>query len=90
MSSSVTFIDHIKLAFRILTLAERYFNIITFCPEISDIIESLCPMMQALQMIWIISPYFSKDDRMTGLFERIARCLCNRVSHILTPPTLFK
>ena len=75
---------------RFLALAERYFNIITLSSEIDDIVESLSPMMQALQMIWIISPYFSKDDRMTAIFERIAGCLCDRVSHMLAPPKLFK
>ncbi|EUB64627.1 Dynein heavy chain 10, axonemal [Echinococcus granulosus] len=77
--------DNIKL----LALAERYFKIITYCTEIDDIIESLCPLMQALQMIWIISPYFNKEDRMTVIFERIAWCLCSRVSRMLTPSELF-
>ncbi|VUZ41967.1 unnamed protein product, partial [Hymenolepis diminuta] len=41
-------------------------------------------------MIWIISPYYSKDDRMSVIFERIAWCLCNRVSRMLAPTELFK
>ncbi|VDM21658.1 unnamed protein product, partial [Hydatigera taeniaeformis] len=74
---------------KLLALVERYFKIITYGTNLDDIIESLCPLMQALQMIWIISPYFNKEDRMTVIFERIAWCLCDRISKMLTPQELF-
>lgn len=69
---------------------ERYFKILTYSPSIQEVIDSLSPLMQALQMIWIISRYFSKDDRMTVLFEEIAWCLCNRASHMLDFSELFR
>ncbi|KAL5967125.1 Dynein heavy chain 10 axonemal, partial [Taenia solium] len=74
---------------KLLALVERYFKILTYSTEINDILETLCPLMQALQMIWIISPYFNKEDRMTVIFERMAWCLCERVSRMLTPSELF-
>ncbi|VDO03424.1 unnamed protein product [Rodentolepis nana] len=78
--------DNVKF----LELVKRYFKIMTYHTDINDIIESLNPLMQALQMIWIISPYYSKDDRMCVIFERIAWCLCDRVSRMLSPTNLFK
>ncbi|KAM7539583.1 hypothetical protein Aperf_G00000039574 [Anoplocephala perfoliata] len=78
--------DNVKF----LELVERYFKIMTYCADINEIVESLCPLMQALQMIWIISPYYSKNDHMSVIFERIAWCLCDRVSRMLTPNEIFK
>ncbi|VDN16094.1 unnamed protein product [Dibothriocephalus latus] len=57
--------------------------------NVNDVTETLSPLMQALQMIWIISRHYNKDERMVPLFERIAWSLCDRVSRVLEPSSFF-
>lgn len=52
-------------------------------------LDTIPQMMETLQIVWMISPYYNSDERMMPLMERIAWQLCERVAqgidvHILS------
>ena len=48
--------------------------------SLQPIIDTLFSMMTALRMVWIISRYYSTEERMVGLLEKIARLIAQKVS----------
>nr|CAD7411754.1 unnamed protein product [Timema poppensis] len=57
------------------SLAQTMSNATDF-RTITDILPS---MMDGLHMIWVLSQFYSTDEKMIGLLERIAYVLCNKV-----------
>ncbi|KAL3317578.1 Dynein heavy chain 10, axonemal [Cichlidogyrus casuarinus] len=74
---------------RFLTLIERHCKTLTFGTTFAAAIETLFPLVQALQMIWVISRHYNKDERMVPLMERIAWALRKRVRSAIDIPILF-
>ncbi|KAG5468437.1 hypothetical protein LSCM1_02417 [Leishmania martiniquensis] len=48
--------------------------------SLQPIIDTLFSMMTALRMVWIISRFYSTEERMVGLLEKIARLIAQKVS----------
>jgi len=76
--------DNVKF----LTTLERHFKNITHYKSIangslSNIADTLAPMLNALRMVWIISRHYSDDARMGSLMERIANEIGDKVKPTL-------
>lgn len=41
-------------------------------------------------MVWILSPYYSNDERMLPLMERISWCLKNTTKAIIDTSVIFE
>lgn len=54
------------------------------------ILETIPPLMDSLQIVWIISRHYNTNERMLPLMERIAWQLCERVSQVVDVSTIFK
>lgn len=54
------------------------------------ILENISPLMDSLQIVWIISSHYNTNERMVPLMERIAWQLCERVHQGIDVHTLFK
>ena len=54
------------------------------------ILENIPPLMDSLQIVWIISCHYNTNERMVPLMERIAWQLCERVSQVIDVRTLFR
>ncbi|CAG9462277.1 unnamed protein product [Pedinophyceae sp. YPF-701] len=67
--------DNVKF---LMTL-ERHFKSLA-APDLSVVLDTLPPMMNALRMVWIISRHYSNDLRMGSLLERIAQEIHSQVS----------
>jgi dynein heavy chain len=76
--------DNVKF----LTTLERHFKNISH-GSLTQILDTLSPMMGALRMVWIISRHYSDDTRMGTLFERIANEIGNRVAAEINVKVLF-
>lgn len=55
--------------------------------QINDGIPSLT---NGLKMIWILSSYYSSEEKMISLFERISWQLCQNIRKNLSIDKLFK
>ena len=67
--------DNVKF----LNTLERHFKNIAQ-GDFAAILDTLPSMMNAIRMVWIISRYYNKDERMTPLMERIAWQISDKVS----------
>lgn len=54
------------------------------------ILETIPPLMDSLQIIWMLSCHYNTNERMVPLMERIAWQLCERVTQIIDVHELFK
>lgn len=54
------------------------------------ILETIPPLMESLQIVWMISYHYNTNDCMVPLMERIAWQLCERVTQAIDVHTLFK
>eukprot|EP00899_Mesostigma_viride_P018540 jgi/Mesvir1/26688/Mv20468-RA.1 len=77
--------DNIKF----LTTLERHFKNIS-TGTLSQVLDTLLPMMNALRMVWIISRHYSDDNRMGSLFERIANEIGDKVTEEIDIKALFQ
>ncbi|KAG5494118.1 hypothetical protein JKF63_01953 [Porcisia hertigi] len=72
--------DNVKF----LGTLDRYFRMLhSVEPKhgtLQPIIDTLFSMMTALRMVWIISRFYSTEERMVGLLEKIARLIAQKVS----------
>ncbi|XP_046382890.1 dynein axonemal heavy chain 10 [Ischnura elegans] len=68
----------------------RNFKIITHCESLEEMIKTIYEMMNCLRMVWVLNKYYSVEENMVSLMERIANTLCNRVETVLNSKTLFK
>ena len=53
-------------------------------------LETIPPLMNSLQIVWIISCHYNTNERMVPLMERIAWQLCERVAQVIDIHMLFK
>jgi dynein heavy chain len=70
--------DNVKF----LTTLERHFKHIRDGP-LTQILDTLPSMMNALRMVWVISRHYKDDQRMEPLFGRIGWEIANSVSTLI-------
>uniref|UniRef100_A0A3Q3JRK8 Dynein heavy chain tail domain-containing protein n=1 Tax=Monopterus albus TaxID=43700 RepID=A0A3Q3JRK8_MONAL len=75
---------------RFLSTLERYFMNLATGANLRVILENIPPLMDSLQIIWLMSHHYNTDERMVPLMERIAWQLCERVSQVIDVHTLFE
>ncbi|KAL7391500.1 hypothetical protein ABVT39_010104 [Epinephelus coioides] len=75
---------------RFLSTLERYFMNLGTGANFSVILETIPPLMDTLQIVWMISCHYNTNERMVPLMERIAWQLCERVAQVIDVHTLFK
>lgn len=54
------------------------------------ILETVPPLMDSLQIVWMLSCYYNTNERMVPLMERIAWQLCERVAQAIDVHEIFK
>lgn len=54
------------------------------------ILETIPPLMDSLQIVWMLSCYYNTNERMVPLMERIAWQLCERVAQAIDVNQMFK
>lgn len=54
------------------------------------ILETIPPLMDSLQIVWMLSCHYNTNERMVSLMERIAWQLCERVDQVIDVHKLFK
>lgn len=54
------------------------------------ILETIPPLMDSLQIVWMLSCYYNTNERMVPLMERIAWQLCERVAQAIDVNKMFK
>ena len=77
--------DNVKF----LTTLERHFKHIRD-GALTQILDTLPSMMNALRMVWVISRHYKDDTRMEPLFGRIGWEIANRVSTMVNMRTIFR
>ncbi|KAM4590913.1 dynein axonemal heavy chain 10 isoform 1-T1 [Odontesthes bonariensis] len=75
---------------RLLKALERHFMNLATGESFAVILDNIPPLMESLQIIWIISHHYNTKERMFPLMERIAWQLCQRVVLGIDIHTLFK
>ncbi|XP_024909460.1 dynein heavy chain 10, axonemal-like [Cynoglossus semilaevis] len=75
---------------RFLSTLERHFMNLATGSHFGVILETIPPLMDSLQIVWIISRHYNTNERMLPLMERIAWQLCERVSQVVDVSTIFK
>lgn len=78
--------DNVKFLLTIL----RHLKTITHSHSYRAIQSALTGLIDGLHMIWILSRYYNSDRIMIDFMRRISVCLCQKVSTVLKPDTLFK
>lgn len=78
--------DNVKFLMTIM----RHMDIITNCNDFDKITECLPDLMERLQLIWILSRYYSTDEVMVPFMERIIWCLREKVKRELNNEFLFR
>lgn len=72
--------DNVKF----LGTLDRHFRIIqNLDPKtgsLMPIIDTMSSMMTAIRMVWIISRFYSTEERMVGLLEKVAKLIAQKVS----------
>lgn len=54
------------------------------------ILETIPPLMDSLQIVWMLSCHYNTNECMVPLMERIAWQLCERVAQAIDVPKIFK
>ncbi|XP_062273833.1 dynein axonemal heavy chain 10 [Scomber scombrus] len=75
---------------RFLSTLERHFNNLASGANFDVYLETIPPLMNSLQIVWIISCHYNTNERMVPLMERIAWQLCERVAQVIDIHMLFK
>ncbi|XP_054466216.1 dynein axonemal heavy chain 10 [Anoplopoma fimbria] len=75
---------------RFLSTLERHFMNLGTGATFSVLLETIPPLLNSLQIVWIISSHYNTNERMVPLMERIAWQLCQRVTQVIDVHTLFK
>uniref|UniRef100_A0A3Q2Z942 Dynein heavy chain tail domain-containing protein n=1 Tax=Hippocampus comes TaxID=109280 RepID=A0A3Q2Z942_HIPCM len=73
-----------------LKTLERHFKNLATGAHFSVIIETIPPLMNSLQVVWLISCHYNRNDRMVPLMERIVWQLSERVAQVIDIHVLFK
>ncbi|XP_076299607.1 uncharacterized protein LOC143218359 [Lasioglossum baleicum] len=75
---------------RFLQTVVRHFKVISESDDFKLATESISALADGLRMIWILSSYYSVEEKMMGLMERISWQLCQTVINHLGIKDLFK
>ncbi|CAJ1068269.1 LOW QUALITY PROTEIN: dynein heavy chain 10%2C axonemal [Xyrichtys novacula] len=76
--------------FRYVSILERHFMNLASGASFSMILETIPDLMESLQIVWMMSIHYTKNERMVPLMERIAWQLCDRVDRAISFQTLLK
>jgi dynein heavy chain len=76
--------DNVKF----LSTLERHLKMIA-CAELSAMTESLPSLFNGLRMVWVLSRHYNTDERMSGLMQRTAEEISDRVVAEVNVPVLF-
>ncbi|XP_072767433.1 LOW QUALITY PROTEIN: dynein axonemal heavy chain 10-like [Anoplolepis gracilipes] len=68
----------------------RYFKLITESDSFESIEECIPSLMEGLRMLWVLSSYYCREEKMMQLVDRISWQLCENVKHNLAIVLLFK
>ncbi|KYQ51703.1 Dynein heavy chain 10, axonemal [Trachymyrmex zeteki] len=68
----------------------RYFKLITESDSFESISECILSLMEGLRMLWVLSSYYCREERMMLLMDRISWQLCENVKQNLAIVRLFK
>ncbi|XP_050455387.1 dynein axonemal heavy chain 10 [Cataglyphis hispanica] len=68
----------------------RYFKLITESDSFESIAECIPSLMEGLRMLWVLSSYYCREDKMILLMDRISWQLCENVRRNLAIVSLFK
>lgn len=75
---------------RFLSTIERHLKTITYSHDFYEMTDAIPHIMEGLELVWMLSRHYNKDERMCRLLEMIARLLYDRVTTILHPKSLFR
>ncbi|XP_061907302.1 dynein axonemal heavy chain 10-like isoform X2 [Entelurus aequoreus] len=75
---------------RFLKTLERHFKNLATGANFGVILETIPPLMNSLQVVWLISCHYNNIERMVPLMERIVWQLCERVTQVIDLNVLFK
>ncbi|XP_076621651.1 dynein heavy chain at 89D [Colletes latitarsis] len=75
---------------RFLQTVIRYFKLIAESDSFKSITQAITSLIEGLRMIWVLSGYYSSEEKMMGLLERISWQLCQNVIENLSIKNLFK
>nr|XP_031841739.1 dynein heavy chain 10, axonemal [Nomia melanderi] len=75
---------------RFLQTVIRHFKVITETDDFKSATQSVLSLPEGLRMIWILSSYYSSEDKMIILMERVSWQLCQTVIKYLDIKDLFK
>ncbi|EZA57210.1 Dynein heavy chain 10, axonemal [Ooceraea biroi] len=68
----------------------RYFKLITESDSFESITECMPSLTEGLRMLWVLSSYYSNEEKMMLLMDRISWQLCENVRKNLRISMLFK
>ncbi|XP_011310250.1 dynein heavy chain 10, axonemal [Fopius arisanus] len=75
---------------KFLSTVLRHFKLMSETDNFKTIAESIPSLMEALKMIWILSKYYSSEEKMILLLDRISWQLCQNTSKNLSVKEIFK
>ncbi|XP_030593055.1 dynein heavy chain 10, axonemal isoform X2 [Archocentrus centrarchus] len=75
---------------RFLKILERHFMNLATGANFGVILETIPPLMESLQIVWMMSGHCNTNERMVPLMEQIAWQLCEHVTQAVDVHTLFK
>lgn len=75
---------------RFLSTIERHLKTLTFNNSFLEMTDAIPHIMEGLQLVWMLSRHYNKDERMCGMLEKIAKLLYDRTTAALHPRNLFR
>lgn len=75
---------------RFLSTIERHLKTLTYSNNFLEMADALPHIMEGLQLVWMLSRHYNKDERMCGLLEKIGKLLYDRTTAVIHPKNLFK
>ncbi|XP_077600352.1 dynein axonemal heavy chain 10-like [Stigmatopora nigra] len=75
---------------RFLKTLERHFKNLATGANFGVILETIPPLLNSLQVVWLISCHYNRNDRMVPLMERIVWQLSERVAQVVDLGVMFK
>nr|KAF7430111.1 hypothetical protein H0235_006509 [Vespula pensylvanica] len=74
---------------KFLSTIKRHFELISYTEQYKQINDCIFSLINGLKMIWILSSYYSSEEKMISLFERISWQLCQNIRKNLSIDKLF-
>ena len=74
---------------KFLSTLERNFQTISTEP-LSEILKTIPGLVDSIRMIWIVSRYYNREERLAPLMERIAYQLVARIKEFIKVDTFFR